>query len=98
WGALVRAALTASDSVFTLARTRGTAGSFASRAAATSFTKTEPATTASATRAISAARSGVRTPKPTATGRPAARRTRATAGATSAATASFTPVTPATGT
>ena len=57
---------------------------------------TDPTTTASATLATAAARSGVRMPKPTATGRPDALRTRVTCGATTAASASFTPVTPAT--
>ena len=47
-------------------------------------------------RITAAARSGVLIPKPTQTGRPPAARTRATCGATTAASASFTPVTPAT--
>ena len=63
---------------------------------AISSTSAEPTTAASATRAMAAARSGVRMPKPTATGRPVAARMRATAGATAASSASSVPVTPAT--
>ena len=97
---LIAALRTASASARTLACTAGTNSAEAlpslSRFRPTRSTSAEPTTAASAMRAISAACSGSRMPKPTATGSRVCRLMRATSGATSSATAAFWPVMPVT--
>src|SRR5262249_27205910 len=83
-----RAPRTALASCSTVDKTPAT-GSFA---LITWSTSTVPTTAPSATRAIAAACSGVRMPKPTATGRSVCRFTLATAPRTSASSAALVPV------
>src|SRR5262249_28665282 len=75
---MTRALRTACARAPAVSRTFAAGCMFRSTAEAISSTSAEPTTTASATRATWAARSGVRTPKPTATGRPEAAFTRST--------------------
>src|SRR5690606_16718244 len=78
----------------TLSTISSGSGFSCSRQSAIRCTSAEPTTAASATRATSAACSGVLMPKPTASGRSVCRRSRSTAAATASADAEVVPVMP----